>query len=356
MALGLNYVIGNRGLLLGSSGSSDFTLKRFVGSIEAPADLTAHVTQEHLLGGTINNVRVQGTLYPPLTFQGVIRTGGVDGDLFVARRQLLKGRVTATPTLSGELDVQSAGPGDDADALAIIAAMNVTPDATRQQLIHDTVVALKAAGAWGALDLLYITAAHDEQAARINWKSPNSNTLSAVGSLTFAEDVGFTKSASGEYLDAPFDPITAVNFKQNDASLGGWVDHPTWTTAEFVGIAEVRRTGGGFAYVRVRDNPSDVQATLNDGNASTYATTLVDGMYAASRLNSTKKLYAPGYTLIGTDSVASTGVPEGTTSFRLMGDILGASSFTNKMGFLGKASVMDTSAFHNAISNYLAGL
>ena len=75
------------------------------------------------------------------------------------------------------------GGGSDADAAALIAAMSPAPDGTRQMLINDTIVALKAAGIWDELDELWLTAAHAEQAGLLGWK--RYKDLTAVNAPTF---------------------------------------------------------------------------------------------------------------------------------------------------------------------------
>jgi hypothetical protein len=110
--------------------------------------------------------------------------------------------------------------GLDPDAVTLIAAMTTAPDAARQQLISDHIIALKAAGIWSLLDIYYILAAHHEQASRLNWKSPGDFTLTANGTITFTTDRGWQGDGTG-YLDTGWIPsVNGVNYTLNDASLG----------------------------------------------------------------------------------------------------------------------------------------
>lgn len=124
----------------------------------------------------------------------------------------------------------------DADADAIIAAMSVAPDATRQTLINNTVVALKNAGLWAKLDILYMFAAHTEQAARIDWKHPATRSATRLNVATFNTDQGFKGDGSIMYLN--------LNWALADAVAGSRVgttwnfhlgvkafDHPGTSTA-----------------------------------------------------------------------------------------------------------------------------
>jgi hypothetical protein len=124
--------------------------------------------------------------------------------------------------------------GLDPDAVTLIAAMTTAPDAARQQLISDHIVALKDAGIWSLLDIYYILAAHHEQASRLNWKSPGNFTLTANGGITFTTDRGWQGDGSTGYLDTGWIPAThGVNYQLNDASFGVY----SRTDVENVGVA-----------------------------------------------------------------------------------------------------------------------
>lgn len=109
-----------------------------------------------------------------------------------------------------------------AEATALIARMTSAPNSTRQGHINTLITSLKNAGVWTKLDALYLTAAHDTQAARLNWKS-TSYTLTAVGTPTYTTDRGVSTLAAGSYFDSGFNPSTAGGvFVQNSAHLGYW--------------------------------------------------------------------------------------------------------------------------------------
>lgn len=110
-----------------------------------------------------------------------------------------------------------------AEATALFARMSVAPDATRKGHIDTLIVALKAAGVWDKMDVLYIHAAHDAQAARLNWKSTSFNST-AVNSPTFTTDRGYAGDGATSYLDSGYNPTTAGGvFAQNSGHMGVWV-------------------------------------------------------------------------------------------------------------------------------------
>jgi hypothetical protein len=95
------------------------------------------------------------------------------------------------------------------EAQAVAAAFTTPPTNARKSLIDNWFTTVKAAGALGLLDAMYMLAAADNQAARINWKAPASYTLSPVNSPAFAVDRGYTGDGSSSYLDTGFNAATA---------------------------------------------------------------------------------------------------------------------------------------------------
>lgn len=121
------------------------------------------------------------------------------------------------------LPVSGAEPSFDPDAEALIARFAVQPDEDRKILIDETIVALKNAGIWDKMEVLYILAAHDGQAARQNWKADAFNAT-AYNSPAFAVDRGYTGDGSSSYLDSGFTPaISSVLFEANSNHAAVWI-------------------------------------------------------------------------------------------------------------------------------------
>lgn len=106
----------------------------------------------------------------------------------------------------------------NAETTTLLAAMSVQPDQRRTAIIDTFIGALKAAGVWSKIDAMWVAAAHDEQAGRLNWKSPGSFTLTAVNTPTFTTDRGFNGNGSTSYLDTGWDRSTdGVQYTRDDA-------------------------------------------------------------------------------------------------------------------------------------------
>lgn len=127
-------------------------------------------------------------------------------------------------TLGAAFGEMGAGRADTLDpaAAALMARMTTPPVPARAVAINALVVALKAAGAWGRLDVLYVMAAADAQAAGLNWKD-SAYPLTPVNAPTFTADRGYTGNGSSSYLTTGFDPSAApagMVLAQNDACIG----------------------------------------------------------------------------------------------------------------------------------------
>ncbi len=109
-----------------------------------------------------------------------------------------------------------------AEAAVLFARMTIAPSATRKGQIDTLIRALKTAGVWTKMDVFRVHAAHDAQAARLNWAS-TSYDAAAVNSPTFTTDRGYTGDGATSYLDSGFNPATAGGlFAQDKAHMGVW--------------------------------------------------------------------------------------------------------------------------------------
>lgn len=110
--------------------------------------------------------------------------------------------------------------------------MSSQPDTVRKTRINALIAALKDAGVWAKLDLLYLPAAHDAQAARLNWVS-SSYDLTAVNSPTFTTDRGYAGNGTTSYLTTGFVPSTnAVAATLNSMMMGAWLNAGTDTASD----------------------------------------------------------------------------------------------------------------------------
>ena len=191
--------------------------------------------------------------------------------------------MTATQTVDGNESVASGSVAItvnsiDADAWAYIVAMSVTPAYARQTLINTLVAALKTAGVWTKLDAMYLLAAHDAQAARLNLKAPATFALTATSSPTFTTDHGYKgtglAASTGGYLASGFNPATAGGaLTLNSVHLAVWVRTACTASANARDIGNANlRIGTG------QTTAGNIATNCNDGTSSATAAGTPNGL------------------------------------------------------------------------------
>lgn len=132
------------------------------------------------------------------------------------------GNATAQTITVTVTDVVETVP-DETETTALLARMTVQPTSTRKGQINTLIKTLKDGGIWAKLELFYIMASHDAQAARLNWISTTGNA-SVVVTPAFVTDRGYTgDQATVSYLDTGVVPSTGLTkFSQNSAHMFIW--------------------------------------------------------------------------------------------------------------------------------------
>jgi hypothetical protein len=242
----------------------------------------------------------------------------------------------------------------NAASLAFFAAFTTPPSAARKTLINNCVVALINAGIWSQLDILYMLAAADSQAATINWKNPGTFNLVAVNSPTFSADRGFTSDGSTSRLRTQFTPSTnGVNFTQNSASA--WVYCRT-DVAE--NVNDIGNTSNPATKIATRLVGNNAAASVNDITPTNVANASSIGFFGSSRINSTTKRLWKNGVQIGTDQAVSSTAYTNTEQW-MLGCNGGTPQFSTKQQSCGAWGANLTgleSAFYTAILTYLQGV
>lgn len=254
-----------------------------------------------------------------------------------------------------------AGVGYEAEALTLFAAMSVQPDSTRKALINTLIKALKDASIWSSLDLLYMTAAHDSQAALLNWKNPATFVLSPVASPTFTIDRGYDFNGVDQYLNPAWVPNTdAVNYTLNSASMFTWL----LDNVAGDGYAMATNTGSIAGLIPRRSSGNTVLAAINTGTTTGtgVGSTMTDstGLTIADRSGAALTTVNKNGVDFGTHTVASSGVPTGTPFFGARNQSGVANSFDTRAGaaygFGASLGSTKSLALYNAMLAYMQGV
>lgn len=251
--------------------------------------------------------------------------------------------------------------GLDPATTALVARMSGAPDAARAALIDAAVRAIKASGVWAKLDLLYLLAAHDGQAARLNWVA-SGHDLAAVGSPVFTVDRGYAGDGFTSYLSTGWNPASdAACFAAASASMGVWLN--AGTNSGVNGAVAMGVSDGTNASILVpRGASNHVRGRLN------AAASVESGGAAASRLGLSVLSRTDAGTLsfyrgAGLDGVAASAVSTIVSGAVFLGGSNVSGSLMNGVdnriaaAFAGAGlSAGEVAALHAALSGYLAAV
>jgi hypothetical protein len=236
---------------------------------------------------------------------------------------------------------------------ALVAAMTAPPSTARVATIDALVVALKAAGIWNLTDCLWVTAAHDSQAARLNWINPATNTLSPLNAPTFTTDKGYTGDGATSLLTGPNLSSFGGGYALNSAHIGVWVGTDVGESGKFDIGATLERinsrgSGGSATLTQTRANDATTSSA-----AGTVATAIGHSLFTRS-VSTSYDVYKNGASL-GTVSVTTTSITNG--AINLCG---GGGSFSTKRIAAGHVGVALTptqiAALYNALNNYMTAV
>ena len=233
--------------------------------------------------------------------------------------------------------------------------MTVQPSKSRKALADRLIRTLITAGIWPKLDVLQIYAAHDEQAARLNWVSA-SYTATAVNSPTFTVGRGFNGNGTTSYLDTTFNPVTAVGAKylRDSAFLGIWPLTDSAINANDVGTFN----GSTGANLAARLTGNLFNGFANGGALTADTSPTSRGFFAWSRPNSSTADKFINDTRVRTQASAS--VAMNSLSFYVGGiNQNGAFSGPNPRQYAcvvigGALSVAEVAVLYAAIRAYLS--
>jgi len=266
-------------------------------------------------------------------------------NLIIFPSALAAGTTVHSPTVTG-------GVTYDSDAVTYFNAMSVAPDATRKGLLNDLITGLKTDGIWTKLDALYVMAAHDAQAARVNAKTP-SNVASAVNSPTFTTDRGYAGNASTSYIDTNWNPSTAGgNFAQNSASMGVW-SRTNSNTASWLDIGN----GSNCRFNSRSSSGSDaLRGQINNTTNANYGTNASSiAFYSLVRSSSTAVTGYRNSSVSGSGTQTSTSVTNANVFIgRVASDYSGREYAAAFIG--GALDGTDISNLHSRLSTYLTAV
>lgn len=240
------------------------------------------------------------------------------------------------------------------EAATYVAAMTVQPDARHKELIDVFVGELKTADIWDDLDIVYLPAAHDEQAGRLNLKNPGTFTCTNVGAgPAFAAEGGITGSGSTGWNTGWNPTLHGVNYQQDNASMWVWCN----TTQAAANVIEAGSNAGtARANIYAYGSTGGVRGMMNDATLTTFGGVVTDalGLTGITRASSTHKTMFKNLTNKGSEPVVSTGLPNLAQYICMPNPSPGG---TKQIGFAawGASLAGKETALYNAVYNYMNG-
>lgn len=208
--------------------------------------------------------------------------------------------------------LQMGDSGYAAESIALFARMSSQPDATRKAAINTIITTLKSAGVWAKLEALQVYAAHDSQAALLNWISTSYNATNS--SSTFTANQGYKGNGSTTHLSTGLNPSSAALSSLNDATVGFWVNtgYIAGASVQIDGAYDGNAVGVGFQPSSVIQ--TSVSTAINSAWGSAWNTASLNipahGPLSISReSSSTAKIYADGALVATNAALASTSRP-----------------------------------------------
>jgi hypothetical protein len=188
-------------------------------------------------------------------------------------------------------------------ALALFARMTTPPNATRRAVINTLIQDLITAGVWDKLDALYLLAAHDAQAARLNWKQALYDCTEVSGP-TFTTDRGYAGNATTSYLNTGFNPATAGGVFVQDSGHVSVYNRTSRAAFNYCDIGNFNGSTSG-THIFPRTAIGLLDGRVNDLSVSP-ANALSAGHFVASRTSATARaVYRNGAEVGSIGSTAS---------------------------------------------------
>lgn len=236
------------------------------------------------------------------------------------------------------------------EAATLFAAMTGEPDATRKGVIDTLIRSLKSAGVWTLNGVLYLTAAHDSQAAGLNWKLPGTNTLTPVNAPSFVADRGYTGNGTNTKLLPGFASRDVIpGYSQDSAHASFWSRTDLNTNTADVG------TGTSGQLFLVPRSAGNFNSRINNSTSISVAVADSLGHFLVTRRASTDaESYKDGASVQTSAAASSSITGADEVEFLTATAVSGFSSRQDAMFSLGSGMTdAQVTAFYDALLVYM---
>lgn len=252
---------------------------------------------------------------------------------------------------------RAAGVQLDPATRALLGRMTFPASGARVRLMDQTIRSLKSNGLWDKIDVLWVLAAHDSQAAGLNWKNPATFALTSVNSPTFTIDRGYAGDGATSYLNTGWEAARdGVNITQNAAHV--MMCDRTVRAGDSTWQIGTYGDAGYMITIRPRNGSDAIGPYVND-SFGTLSNTNSNGIFVATRTASNNvNVYRNG---------ASLGSKSDTTDVLNLLELyigalnLGGSAFghsTDQIAAVAVGANIDSAqaAYYSVIQTYMTGV
>jgi hypothetical protein len=250
--------------------------------------------------------------------------------------------------------------GQDADALAFITAAVIT-NTTQKNAINTLVTDLKSYGIWTKMKALYPFVGGTASQHKFNLKDPRD--LDAAFRLTF--NGGWTHSSTGAlpngttgYADSKYNPNTFGSLNSAHISYYSRTNASPSATAGEIGSYIL--APNYFHIMQLRWAGDVIYGLLNTSGAGALTNSSSQGLFLTSRISNNTTNVFKNNTKLGTNTDASTSIPNVIIYVGALNNNGTAANFTNKETAF--ASIGDgltdteTANFYTAVQKYQTSL
>ena len=245
--------------------------------------------------------------------------------------------------------------GYELESKTLFNAMTIAPNTSEKRIINKLILNLKVSGDWDKIDVLWICAAFNQQAARLNWKNPITFTLTEVNSPKWTVLQGYTGNGTTDYINTNFNLATnGVNYILNSGSGGyyGRLSFEAADTTEF-GV----KTGLDGIAIVARYTADTFIGRVNSGTNNSGANTSTQGLFSVVRTASNnQETYRNAVLLVKTATLSTLVVSQPLYFIGFNNN--GVTLFSNKqisMVYVGSGSINQLSLY-NTIQAYMTAV
>lgn len=226
------------------------------------------------------------------------------------------------------------------------------PTPGRQSADNAFLAIQKSIGVWAKHDVFYNLSGETSNFSTLNWKNPALYQITKVNSPGFTVKKGFNGNGASSYLDTNFNlALNSVNYQRNNASAVCYmdtVDDSNGGLKFFFGAID-----NNYAAQLAEDNtPNSMRPDINGNNSAPISAAKIGAHWLAANRDSAAQVKIFQDDALTTGNDASNGLPNGSMTLLVRGDLYGYTNRKMSMFSMGSNLVAENASYKAAWLNY----